>query len=262
MNPLVSVLGLNLAVAAALMVLLWSFSLWLSDVSIVDIAWGVTGALITGLTFLLTDGATHRRILLTAMVGVWGVRLALHIGLRKRGKGEDFRYASMRAQHGQGFPLRSLFTVFLLQAFLIWIVTLPAQIGQVWDEPLHMTLLDFAGCLIWLLGFAWQAVADLQLTRFLSDPTNSGRVLDRGLWRYSRHPNYFGEALMWWGIFLVATATPWGWTTAISPLLVTYLLLKVSGVPMLDRGLVVRRDGYREYLERTSSFLPRPPKKV
>jgi steroid 5-alpha reductase family enzyme len=242
------------------MVLLWLLSLRLRDVSIVDIGWGAVGALMAVLTFLLADGAVGRKRLLTAMVGIWGIRLALHIGLRKRGRGEDFRYAAMRAEHGSGFPFRSLFTVFLLQAVLIWVVTLPAQIGPFQEEPEYLTPMDLLGSAIWLGGFLCQAIADLQLTRFLADPANSGKVLDRGLWRYSRHPNYFGEFLMWWGVFLVALATPWGWTSAASPLLMTFLLLRVSGVPMLDRGLAERRHGYRQYLERTSAFFPLPPR--
>jgi steroid 5-alpha reductase family enzyme len=192
----------------------------------------------------------------------WGGRLALHIGVRKRGKGEeDFRYAAMRADHGEAFRIRSLFTVFLFQAVLIWAIAIPVQVGQVATEPPGLTLLDFLGAAVWAVGFAFETVADRQLRTFLADPANRGRVMDRGLWRYSRHPNYFGDSLIWWGIFLVAAATPWGWTTVFSPLLMTFFLVKVSGVPMLEEALARRREGYREYMERTSSFIPWPPKR-
>lgn len=259
MESLFQVLGTNLTAAAVLMFLVWLLSLRLRDVSIVDIAWGSAGALIAVLTFINADGAVARRILLTSLTALWGVRLSIHIGLRKWGTPEDFRYAAFRREHGSAWPLRSLFTVFMLQAFLIWFITLPVQIPQVSSTPTELTVLDWMGATVWLGGFLWQAVADAQLSRFLKDPANAGRVMDRGLWRYSRHPNYFGEAVMWWGIFLVALATPRGWTTFVSPLLITYLLTKKSGVPLLEETLRKRREGYPEYIRRTSSFVPWPP---
>jgi steroid 5-alpha reductase family enzyme len=157
--------------------------------------------------------------------------------------------------------LRSLFTVFMLQAFLIWVITLPVQLPQISSTPPVLTLVDWLGAAVWAIGFSWQAVADAQLSRFLKDPANAGRVMDRGLWRYSRHPNYFGEAVMWWGIFLVALATPRGWTTFLSPLVITYLLTKKSGVPLLEETLRRRRAGYPEYIRRTSPFFPWPPRR-
>jgi steroid 5-alpha reductase family enzyme len=259
-DTLLSLLALNLSVVVLVMGALWWVSVRIRDVSIVDIAWGADGALIALLTFFFSsEGALPRRILLTGMVAIWGIRLALHIALRKRGMGEDFRYAAMREEHGEAFPRRSLLTVFLFQAVLIWAITLPVQVAQRARVPPGLTLLDFAGLGLWLLGYLLEVTADRQLRRFLADPSNRGRVLDSGLWRYSRHPNYFGESLMWWGIFLVAAATPWGWTTFFSPLLMTFFLLKVSGVPMLEEALAERREGYREYRRRTSPFLPWPP---
>jgi len=260
-DSLFSLLGLNLGLVVLVMAVLWGVSVRIRDVSIVDIAWGADGALISLVTFLLSDGAFPRRLLLTGMVAIWGVRLALHIGLRKRGKGEDFRYAAMREEHGDAFPGRSFFTVFLFQAVLIWAITIPVQVAQRSEVPAGLTPLDFLGLGLWLLGYVFEMTADRQLHRFLADPMNRGRVLDQGLWRYSRHPNYFGESLMWWGVFLVAAATPGGWATFFSPFLMTFFLLEVSGVPMLEEALAERRAGYREYMRRTSSFLPRPPKK-
>jgi len=259
-DTLFPILGLNLGLVSLVMVTLWVVSVRIRDVSIVDVAWGADGALIAVTTFFLTDGALPRRALLTGMVTFWGVRLALHIALRKRGKGEDFRYGAMRAVHGDAFPLRSLFTVFLLQAFLIWAITIPVQVAQQWEAPPVLTLLDFLGLSLWVMGYVVEVAADRQLQGFLADPSNQGRVMDRGLWRYSRHPNYFGESLIWWGVFLVAAATPRGWMTIFSPVLMTFLLLKISGVPMLEEALAERRKGYREYMERTSSFIPWPPR--
>ena len=260
MESIGPLLALNLALVVTGMTVLWMVSVRIRDVSIVDIAWGAAGAAMALSTFLLAGGAFHRRLLLTAMAVLWGARLALHIGMRKRGEGEDFRYAAMRAEHGEAFPRRSLFTVFLFQAFLIWIIAIPVQVGQFAPEPPGLTFLDLLGAGVWLLGFAFEAVADRQLRAFLADPANRGKVMDRGLWRYSRHPNYFGDSLIWWGIFLVAASTPWGWAMVFSPLIMTFFLVKVSGVPMLEEALAQRRTGYREYMARTSPFVPWPPK--
>jgi len=261
MGSLLPLAGMNLAVVASAMVLLWLVSLRLRDVSIVDIAWGAAGALIALVTFFLADGPLPRRILLTGMTVFWGSRLALHIGKRKLGKGEDFRYAAMRREHGDAFPLRSLLTVFLLQAFLIWIIAMPVQVGQLASTPAGVGILDLLGLAVWAVGFAYEGVADGQLKAFLADPANRGKVMDRGLWRYSRHPNYFGDSLVWWGIYLVAAATPWGWATVFSPLLMSFLLMKVSGVPLLEEALAERREGYRDYMRRTGAFFPWPPRK-
>ncbi len=260
MNSLPSLLGLNLAVAVSLMVLVWLASLRLEDVSIVDIAWGATGAALALLSFAVTHGAMPRRLLITGMTVVWGLRLAIHIGIRKKGKPEDFRYASMRREHPGSFPARSLFTVFLLQAGLIWLITMPVQVAQRAGEPAALGFMDGLGLGVWLLGLIIEAVADRQLRSFRENPDNAGRVLDQGLWRYSRHPNYFGESLVWLGIYLVAASTPAGRLTIFSPVLMTFFLLKVSGVPLLERALARRREGYRAYVERTSAFIPWWPK--
>jgi steroid 5-alpha reductase family enzyme len=261
MDSIVGLLGLNLGLAAGLMVVVWLWSLRLRDVSIVDIVWGLAGALMALSSFLMADGAPPRKFLITAMTVIWGCRLALHIGLRKSGKGEDFRYAAMRAERPDTFPRRSLVTVFLFQAFLIWVISMPAQVAQLHPEPRGLTILDLLGLGIWAVGFAFEALSDRQLRAFLADPANRGKVMDKGLWRFSRHPNYFGDSLIWWGIFLVAAATPGGWMTLFSPLLMTIFLMRISGVPLLEQALAERREGYREYMERTSSFFPWRPGK-
>jgi steroid 5-alpha reductase family enzyme len=262
MGPVYALVGFNLCMVAALMCLLWVLSVRIRDVSIVDIAWGALGALIALVTFLLSQGSFPRRLLLTGMVVIWGLRLALHVGIRNRGKGEDFRYAAMRKEQGESFPLRSLFTIFLFQALMIWIITLPMQVAQLAPDPAGLTPLDLLGLALWTLGFMIQALADYQLNLFLSEPGNAGRVMDQGLWRYSRHPNYFGESLMWWGVYAVVAATEGGWMGIFSPILMTYFLLRISGVPLLEQGLVERRKGYQEYMRKTSLFIPWPPKKA
>lgn len=262
MDSTASILMVNLGLAVGLMVVVWLISLRMNDVSIVDIVWGAAGALLALSTYLLADGNPQRQILVTAMTAIWGSRLAFHIGKRKWGKGEDFRYAAMRAQHPGTFPARSLVTVFLLQAFLIWLISLPAQVAQIPETPQRLTTLDFLGLGVWLTGFGIESLADRQLSRFLSDPSNRGQVMKEGLWRYSRHPNYFGDSLIWWGIYLVASATPGGWLTVFSPLLMTFFLMKVSGVPMLEEALAERREGYRRYMQETSPFIPWPPRDI
>lgn len=240
----------------ALFLLAWA----VEDNSIVDIAWGPGFVLIAWLSMLWGSGALTRPLLATGMVTIWGSRLAAHIYFRNRGEGEDRRYAAWRRQWGRWFRLRSFFQIFMLQGLLMLVIA--------WEVVLINTRsgsglgwLDGIGALVWLTGFCFQVVGDAQLTRFKRDPSNQGDVLDTGLWRYTRHPNYFGEAVMWWGIFLVALNVSGGWMGVVSPLVITGLLLRVSGVPMLERDMAERRPGYREYVSRTSSFFPLPPKR-
>jgi steroid 5-alpha reductase family enzyme len=166
----------------------------------------------------------------------------------------------MRKRPGRRFGWVSLYTVFALQGALMWIVSLPIQIAQSAPEPAHLTWLDALGALFWLTGFCCEALGDWQLARFKADPANRGKVMDRGLWRYTRHPNYFGDSLLWWGFFLIAVGVPGGGWTVIGPLLMTFLLMRVSGVTLLERKLLRSRPAYREYIERTNAFFPGFPK--
>lgn len=240
--------------------LLWLASLRLRDVSIVDIYWGLGFAQIAIVTAALAGGWPWRRLLLTMLVVLWGLRLAFYLFWRNAGHGEDYRYQAMRRHHGARFPLVSLATVFGLQGALMWIVSLPVQIGQLAATPAHLTALDVAGAALWALGLACEAVGDWQLAAFKADPANAGRVMDRGLWRYTRHPNYFGDACVWWGLWLVASAGG-AWWTIVSPALMTILLLKVSGVAMLERTIGRRRPEYADYVARTSAFVPWFPRR-
>jgi steroid 5-alpha reductase family enzyme len=256
-----AVLGSTLGVTAAVMLVLWAWSLVRRDASIVDLYWGpgffvialVAGALASG-------GAPSRRLLVVTLVGIWGLRLGAYLSWRNWGRGEDFRYRAMRERHGDRFGRWSLVSVFAFQGLLMWIISLPVQVAQLSPVPTHLGWLDGLGSLLSGTGVLVEAVADLQMARFKGDPANAGRVMDRGLWRYTRHPNYFGDFLVWWGLFLIALATPHGLWTIASPILMSVLLLRVSGVPLLERSLLERRAGYREYVERTSAFFPRPPR--
>jgi steroid 5-alpha reductase family enzyme len=240
---------------------LWLASLALRNASIVDVAWGPGFAAIALLGLAFGDGAPARRLLCAALALAWGLRLGVYLFLRNHGKGEDFRYRAMRAHHGARFPLVSLFTVFALQGALMWFISLPLPVGASASEPATLGALDALGAALWTVGFAFEAVGDWQLARFKADPANAGAVMDRGLWRYTRHPNYFGDCLVWWGFYAIACSTPQGPFTLLSPALMTFLLLRVSGVALLERTIARRRPGYREYVERTSAFVPRPPRR-
>jgi len=261
METSTTILLTTFAATMAMMVLLWLVSLAIKNASIVDIFWGAGFAAIALITFTQTDGYFGRSRLITWLAVIWGLRLAIHIGWRNHGKGEDFRYQAMRKRIGPRFAIVSLFTVFVLQGVLMWVISLPLQVSQFAREPARLTWLDFLGAGFWAIGFSFEAIGDLQLTLFRVNPANKGKVMDRGLWAYTRHPNYFGDALLWWGFFLIALSTPGGWWTVISPVLMSTLLMKVSGVALLEKTLVKTRPEYRDYVRRTSAFFPMPPKR-
>ncbi len=247
----------GLATTAGLMFAAWFMSLPLRNVAIVDIFWGlaVAGA---GVTWLLLAEPGPRGALAVLLAVLWGVRLALHILWRSRGKPEDRRYQVIRARNEPNFGFKSLYVVFLLQALLAWIIAAPlfgAVVGS--DQPLGS--LDLVAAALWFAGFLLQAVADLQMARFQQRPEAQRGVMDQGLWRYSRHPNYFGETLMWWSLWLIAAAGG-AWWTFFGPLLLTFLLLKVSGVALTEKDIASRRPEYRDYIRRTSAFVPRMPR--
>jgi steroid 5-alpha reductase family enzyme len=254
-------LAVSFGCGLLMMLALWLLSLALRDVSIVDIWWGPGFAWLTMVAFTISGDPTPRDALLLALVSLWGLRLGAYLLWRNWGQGEDARYARMRRHHGARFPLVSLATVFGLQAVLQWFVSLPLQIAQLAPGTRPLGALDALGVALFAAGLFFETVGDAQLARFKADPANRGRVMDRGLWRYTRHPNYFGDCLVWWGLFAIAAATPAGWLTVASPLLMTFLLLRVSGVALLERSLVRTRPAYRDYIERTSAFLPRPPRR-
>ncbi len=248
-----------LAAVAVVVTLLWALSLRMRDASIVDIFWGpLFGVQAAVYAVLLPDGDPARRLLVLALVAVWSARLATHIASRHAGKGEDSRYAAWRTQHGPAWPMRSLFQVFWLQGLLAWIIGAPLWVAMGSSAPIG--LLDGIGLALWAIGFFFEAVGDYQLTAFIRDPASRGTTLRTGLWRYTRHPNYFGDAAQWWGFWLLAAAAG-GWWTVFAPVLMTFLLVRVSGVGMLERTIAERRRGYDEYMRTTSAFIPLPPRR-
>jgi steroid 5-alpha reductase family enzyme len=255
-------LATTLLFALAPMLPLWLLSLARRDASLVDLWWGPGIAWIAFATArVFPDGDPARRELAFGLAAVWGLRLGIHLLWRSRGRGEDFRYRALRARAGGRFWWQSLFSVFLLQGVLQWAVSLPVQLALLRPSG-GLGALDALGALLFAVGFAFETVADRQLARFRADPANAGRVLDSGLWRLSRHPNYFGDCLAWWGLGAIGLSVPGGALGLAGPLLLTFLLLRVSGVPLLEGHLAERRPGYADYVRRTSAFLPRPPRRA
>ena len=238
------------------MVAIWLLSIPLRNASIVDIFWGLGFVVVAFLSLALADGFAGRRILITALVTIWGLRLSLHILWRNFGKREDYRYRAWREAAGPAFWWTSLFRVFLLQGVILWVVSMPILAAGYYGSTGHFTPIDVAGVLVWGVGFTFEAVGDIQLARFKANPGNKGKVMRTGLWRYTRHPNYFGDAAVWWGMFLIAAATVNGLWTVFSPALMTFLLVRVSGVALLEKKQVETRPEYRDYIESTSAFLP------
>jgi steroid 5-alpha reductase family enzyme len=248
----------GLALCAGLALLTWLASVARRDASLVDRTWAL---MIAGPALVYAAHAGWsgpRSIALLALVLAWALRLCAFITARNWGHGEDRRYQAIRARNEPHFALKSLVIVFALQAVLAWIVSMPTLAALVGNRPFGA--LDVAGIVVALAGFLYESIGDAQMSAFKADPANRGQVMDRGLWRHTRHPNYFGEACFWWGVWLVALAAgglPALWTVA-SPLLVTTLLLKVSGVALLEKDIGKRRPAYRDYVARTNAFIPGP----
>jgi steroid 5-alpha reductase family enzyme len=244
----------------AIMVVIWLVSLALRNASIVDILWG-SGFVVAGwLYFALTDTTTTRKWLAAGLVTVWGLRLTIHLFVRNHGKGEDYRYRAMRERHGPSFWWVSFLTVYLLQGVIMWIVGLPLWVAMRDEVPVGLTWLDGLGLVVFLAGLVFETVGDWQLTRFKADPANRGKLMTTGLWRYTRHPNYFGDALVWWGLTGFALATPDSWWVVVSPVLMTFLLRRVSGVALLEQRMRESKPGFKEYVERTNAFVPWLPR--
>jgi steroid 5-alpha reductase family enzyme len=227
-------------------------------VSIVDSLWSLLFVLAAVTYAIVAEEALgSRATLVLVLVSVWGIRLAAYITWRNRGHGEDFRYQKIRARNQPGFAFKSLYLVFGLQAVLAWVISLPLLAAIHSDAPFGW--LDFAGVALWGVGFVFEAGGDWQLARFKADPANRGQVLDTGLWRYTRHPNYFGDFCIWWGFFLIALSAGGAWSM-VGPILMSVLLLKVSGVALLEKDIGERRPDYRDYVARTNAFFPGPPR--
>ena len=243
---------------AFLVVCAWLLSLKLGDVSIVDSLWSLMFLLALVVYLLTADELGWRSGLVAGLVALWALRLSAYITWRNHGKGEDHRYQAIRRNNQPNFEIKSLYLVFGLQGFLAWVICLPtlaAVSGQTPPGPL-----DYAGVVLWLIGMFFEVVGDAQLARFRANRDSEKSVLKSGLWRYTRHPNYFGEFLIWWGFYLLALSAGAAWTL-FAPLLMSFLLLRVSGVALLEKDISDRRPAYRKYVQQTNAFFPGPPKR-
>lgn len=249
-----------LLIVIGFMTIIWILSLVLKNAGIVDVFWGAGFVLLSGYYLFQSGNFDLRSILLMTMTGIWGLRLSVHLFLRNYGKGEDFRYANFRKYYGEKrYWWVSYFQVFLLQGVLMWMISV--TLASVFHSSAGFMpgFLDLLGVAVWATGLFFEVVGDWQLGKFRRNPANKGKVLDSGLWRYSRHPNYFGDAAVWWGYALICLAAGGSWQIAGS-ILMTLLIIKVSGVTLLERTLIEKKQGYREYSRKTSAFIPWVPK--
>jgi steroid 5-alpha reductase family enzyme len=265
---------LSLAMLMLAMLVLWRFAVHIRDVSFIDAVWALGMVGLAWLSLWQAGGLERlsaHGLAITLLTSLWGLRLGIHLFQRWRRLGRDPRYERILGgameRRGWSFSIASLLIVFLLQGPLLWFVSLPAQVGILAggiDLAAHqapLSGLSWFGIIIALFGIAFESIGDAQLEKFRADPANKGQVMDRGLWRYTRHPNYFGDACAWWGIWLVALAgSGWGFWTIGSPMLLTWMLIRWSGAPILEKGLSKTRPGYADYIRRTSGFVPWPPR--
>lgn len=256
MSEIVAVLALNMAGVMLLEFTGWVISLKRKNVTIADSLWGLGFIIIVCITIIQSDGFLARRVIVTSAVIIWGLRLFIHITKRGLGKPEDPRYTEWRKEYGDRFPVVSLFRVFLVQGLFMWLIALSIQVALLFPQPESFTIADYAGLGIWIIGFIIESSADRQLAQFIKDPVNMGRVMRYKLWKYSRHPNYFGESVMWWGIYIIACSSEYGFLTVISPILITYTLLKITGVSLMEETMFKGNAEYEEYKRTTSSFFP------
>ncbi len=250
------------ALMLGMMILLWLLSLQLKDSSIVDIFWGVGFVIMCWYYFGLATDYEFNHIrgqVLSVMVTLWGIRLAWHIGSRNIGQPEDYRYQEFRRQAGESYWWFSFFKVFFLQGVILWILSSVFWATHRSDIE-SLGLFEYIGIGFWAVGFFFEAVGDWQLSQFKKNPANKGKIMDKGLWKYTRHPNYFGDAMVWWGYFMFALGTKGGWLYFFVPIFMNFLLRFVSGVAMLEENLQKSKPGYKEYMRKTSAFLPMPPR--
>ena len=250
---------LALAVILGIAVIAWIGSIAIRNVSFVDSLWSLFFLVAGAVYALQADMLSGRALLVLALLTIWSLRLSLYITVRNWGEGEDYRYRTIRANNEPGFAFKSVYIVFGLQGVLAWIISVPLLPAISSASPLGA--LDLIAATTWLVGFVFEAGGDYQLQRFKSNPANRGRVLDTGLWKMTRHPNYFGDFCIWWSFWLFAAAAG-GWWTVYAPLMMSLLLLKVSGVAMLEKTIGERRPEYRDYIQRTNAFFPGPRKAI
>ena len=262
-QDLLILLATNFGVAIGAVLLLWLISIPLRDVSIIDMFFAVVLFGITAVSFVIGNGVAARKQLLLVLVGLWALRITVHLVSRNWGHGEDPRYTKLRSwtNDDRSFVWLSLRKVFLLQGIVIWFVSLPVQFAAAYATPLTLGWPAWLGAGLWAIGFFFESVADYQLTCFRADPANKGTVLRTGLWKYSRHPNYFGELCIWWGLFLIACDNAVGLVTIIGPIMYSFLVINVTGQATLDKKLAREKPGYADYMASTSGLIPMPPKR-
>lgn len=256
---MIDILFINFGAIMLLMTTLWLISIPLRDVSIVDPFWGTGFVVVAWISFLNRADDGWRTLLLALLTTIWGLRLSLYLLWRNWGHGEDRRYVAMREHRGNNFWWISLFSVFLLQGVILWFVSLPLQAAAFHGSNSPPTVIDILGITVWSIGVMFETVGDWQLARFKSNPANKGRVMDQGLWRFTRHPNYFGDICVWWGLYFVAVGGG-AWWTVLSPVVMTFFLMRVSGVTLLEKTIVDRRPDYSDYIKRTNALFPGPPR--
>ncbi|MBB1156423.1 MULTISPECIES: DUF1295 domain-containing protein [Amycolatopsis] len=256
---MIALLGLTAGVTLVAVTLTFGIARLRRRYDTIDTFWGLGFALVAVVSFPFGSGPLALRLTTAALTVVWGVRLAVHLHLRNRGKPEDPRYQQIAERAGPNPGARIFVRTYLMQAVVLWFVSLPVQFAMSGTGFGVTAWLGVAG---WLVGFVFETVGDEQLRRFRANPANRGRVLDTGLWRYTRHPNYFGDACVWWGLYLLACSTWPGAATILSPVAMTFTLARGTGKPMLEKGMRQTRPGYADYIARTSGFLPLPPKKL
>jgi steroid 5-alpha reductase family enzyme len=260
------ILGMNFALAVMAVILLWLVCMAIKDPTPMDSFWAFGLLMVAAATYVETGGGTDRRLVMLSLTAIWAVRLGTYLLWRWRHHGPDPRYDVMmrkaKERRGWSYAYASLRLVFLTQAPMLWLTSLPVQLGQMTDGPDPLGALAFAGIGLTAFGIAFETIGDWQLVRFKADPANKGLVMDRGLWRYTRHPNYFGDACVWWGLFLIGAENMPGWFALPGPIFLTYTLLVWSGAALLERRLTRAKPGYADYLARTSAFIPWFPKRI
>ena len=258
--PFLHIYLLAFAAIMSMMTILWLISIKIRNVSIVDLFWGFGFVVASAVYFTFTEGVETRKILLMTMVSIWGLRLSIYLAWRNHGKGEDFRYQRFRKDFGEDrYWWYSFFSVFLVQGVLMWLISAPI-LGAQFYAGNELGTPDFIGVAIWLIGFTFEAGGDIQLARFKANPGIKGKVLDTGFWHYTRHPNYFGDAAVWFGYGLICISAGSYWPV-LGSVLMTALIIKVSGVALLEKTLKETKPQYQEYIRKTSAFIPWFPTK-
>ncbi len=261
MSHVLPIIGFSLVSLLLCVILLWLWSIKLNNASIIDIFWGPACVIPVWIAFFLADGYPPRKALLLILASLWALRLASYLAIRNIGHGEDPRYTAMRARApaGSNPNLFTLKKVFLLQGVIAWLISIPIQLGQI-GGPQQLGGLAITGTLVFFIGLAFETIGDFQLKRFKADPANKGKLMTRGLWAWTRHPNYFGDAAVWFGLTLVAIENPLALFGIYSPVLMLFFLTRVTGKSLLEKGMRDRYPEYDDYVKRVSGFFPRPPK--